>query len=293
MARGLLMQTLDGLTTGKGAAIAGAGILALATLFNVARTDRAVPLSAAAGPRPVLAVADTAAPVVDSTGTFSPGQVAALQSIIKNYLISNPDVMVEITREIEKRQQVLQAEEHQKVIADNKARIFSRPGDFVMGNEKGDVTVVEFFDYNCGWCKKAVDDVVKLTKADPKIRVVMKEFPIFGEASALAAKAAMASVKQGKYWDFHVALMREKTVTKENLFPIAEKVGLNIAKLKADMADPKLDEALKETTQLAQALSIEGTPGFIVDSRVNVGYLPAEGLQQLIGDVRKSGCKMC
>ena len=288
MATGSITSALNALTTKKGAAIAGVAILGLAGLFQIGRHDTA----AMPGQAPRVQLAE-ARLVADPTGSFTPQQVSALQGIIKDYLISNPDVMVEITKEIEKRQQVLQAAEHQKLIADNKASIFSRPGDFVYGNAKGDVTVVEFFDYNCGWCKKAIDDVVKLTKADPKVRVVMKEFPIFGEASSLAAKAAMASVKQGKYWEFHTALMREKQVTKENLFPIAEKVGLNVAKLKTDMADPKLEEALKETTQIAQALGIEGTPGFIVDSKINVGYLPAEGLQQMIGEIRKAGCQMC
>ena len=288
MATGSITSALDALTTKKGAAIAGVAILGLAGLFQIGRHDTA----AMPGQAPRVQLAE-ARLVADPTGSFTPQQVSALQGIIKDYLISNPDVMVEITKEIEKRQQVLQAAEHQKLIADNKASIFSRPGDFVYGNAKGDVTVVEFFDYNCGWCKKAIDDVVKLTKADPKVRVVMKEFPIFGEASSLAAKAAMASVKQGMYWEFHTALMREKQVTKENLFPIAEKVGLNVAKLKTDMADPKLEEALKETTQIAQALGIEGTPGFIVDSKINVGYLPAEGLQQMIGEIRKAGCQMC
>ena len=292
MATGLITQALDGLTTKKGAGLAGVAILGLAALFGIARSDPAA--TQASGPKSFIAApAELAKPVVDLSGTFSPAQVTALQHIIKDYLITNPDVMVEITKEIEKRQAAQQEAEHRKLIADNKAAIFSRPSDFVYGNAKGDVTVVEFFDYNCGWCKKAIDDVVKLTKADPNVRVVLKEFPIFGEASAMAAKAAMASIKQGKYWDFHTALMREKTVTKDNLFPIAERVGLNVAKLKTDMADPKLEEALKETTQLAQALNIEGTPGFIVDSKVNVGYLPTEGLQQLIGEIRKTGCKMC
>ena len=289
MATGLITQTLDGLTTKKGAGLASVAILGLAALFGIARTD---PASTQGTPK-VAALVEPAKPVVDASGTFSPAQVTALQHIIKDYLISNPDVMIEITKEIEKRQQAQQAADQFKLIADNKAAIFSRAGDFVYGNPKGDVAVVEFFDYNCGWCKKAVDDVVKLTKADPKVRVIMKEFPIFGEASALAAKAAMASVKQGKYWDFHTALMREKQVTKDNLFVIAERVGLNVARLKTDMADPKLDEALKETAQLAQALNIEGTPGFIVDSKVNVGYLPAEGIQQLISEIRKTGCQMC
>ena len=291
MAIGMIVQALDALTSKKGAAIAGLAILGVATLFQVGRSDGG---PNGTGFKPVLAAAsEPAKPAVDPSGAFTPTQVSALHNIIKEYLISNPEVMVEITKEIEKRQQAQQAAEHSKVIAEHKAAIFSRPTDFVYGNAKGDITVVEFFDYNCGWCKKAIDDVVKLTKADPKVRVVFKEFPIFGDASATAAKAAMASIRQGKYWDFHTALMREKQVTKENLFAIAEKVGLNVAKLKVDMADPKLDEALRETTQLAQALSIEGTPGFIVDSKVNVGYLPAEGLAQLIGEIRKSGCQMC
>ncbi len=103
----------------------------------------------------------------------------------------------------------------------------------------------------------------------------------------------MASQKQGKYWDFHVALMKERQVTKDNVFKIAEKVGLDIAKLKADMADPAYDAAIKATAGIAQSLGIEGTPGFIVDARVNVGYLPADGLRQLIGEARQTGCQVC
>jgi protein-disulfide isomerase len=158
---------------------------------------------------------------------------------------------------------------------------------------KGSISVVEFFDYNCGWCKKAVDDLNKLTAADPNVRIVFKELPIFGENSTVAAKAAMASVKQGKYWDFHVALMKEKQVTKDNVYTIAEKVGLNVDKLKADMADPAIEAALKENAAIAQALNIEGTPGFLVDTKVNVGYVPVDGLKALIADVRKAGCQVC
>jgi protein-disulfide isomerase len=123
--------------------------------------------------------------------------------------------------------------------------------------------------------------------------VVFKELPIFGENSTIASKAAMASLRQGKYWDFHVALMKEKQVTKENVFKIAEKVGLNIDKLKTDMADPVLDLALKENASIAQELGIEGTPGFIIDSKVNVGFVPADGLAQILTDVRKTGCQAC
>ena len=213
--------------------------------------------------------------------------------MIKSYLLSHPEVMVEVSKELEKRQASMQAENNKKLIVERKASIFRAPTDFVYGNPKGEITVVEFFDYNCGWCKKAVDEMTKLIKADPQVRVVFKELPIFGENSTLAAKAAMASVRQGKYWDYHVALMKEKQVTKDNLFKIAEKVGLNVERLKADMADPVFDAALKENAAIAQELGIEGTPGFIVDDKVNVGFVPAEGLKVLLSEVRKAGCQVC
>ena len=108
-----------------------------------------------------------------------------------------------------------------------------------------------------------------------------------------AAKAAMASKAQGKYWEFHTALMQERRVTKDNTFDIAKKVGLDVEKLKVDMAKPEIDAAMKATAATAQALGIEGTPGFIIDSRINVGYLTADGLTKVVDEVRKAGCKVC
>jgi protein-disulfide isomerase len=290
MAGGSISKALEALTSGKGAVVTTVAVVAFIALLGIAGNNgetgsRRVATSAA--------MVQATGAMEDKSGTFTPGQVKALQTIIKDYLINNPEVMVEVTKELERRQAVQQAAEHERLIGENKARIFTASADFVLGNPKGDVTVVEFFDYNCGWCKRALDDLVNLTKSDSKVRVVMKEFPIFGEASVMAAKAAMAANKQGKYWEFHSALMREKQVTQQNLFQIAEKVGLNIARLKADMTDPKFEAALKENGQLAQALNIEGTPGFVIDSRVNVGYLPVDGILQMIGDIRKTGCKMC
>ena len=265
---------LDTLTTRKGALGGAAALVALG-------------LAATVGSAPAVSTDGAKA------GAFNPDQTKAIEQIVKDYLLKNPEILIEVGKELEKRQTAMQAVEHQRVIVEKKASIFAAPTDFVMGNPKGDITVVEFFDYNCGWCKRAVDELTKLTTADPKVRVVMKEFPIFGENSAFAAKAAMASNKQGKYWDFHVALMKERQVTKDNVFKIAEKVGLDVAKLKTDMADPAYDAAIKSTSEIAQALGIEGTPGFIVDSKVNVGYLPADGLQQLVTEARKNGCQVC
>jgi protein-disulfide isomerase len=233
-------------------------------------------------------------PVVDKTGTFTPAQVLALQDLVREYLMKNPEILADVSKELEHKQAAEQAAKAEQFLTDNKPKVFASGTDVIIGNPKGDVTVVEFFDYNCGWCKKAIDDVQTLTKSDPRVRVVLKEYPIFGgPASVVAAKAAMASIKQNKYWEFHLALMREKQVTEANLFVVAERVGLNVAKLKADMADKKLDGIIEQNINIGQGLGIEGTPGFVIDSRVNVGYVPADGMKQMIGEIRKAGCKMC
>lgn len=286
----LVTRLLSALSTREGAVLATPLVLGIAA----ATTFFASPVPAGEPVRPlVLAQATAGAPAAAATGSFSAAQKSEIEAIIKDYLVNHPEILVEASKELEKRQTSMQAENAKRVIMEQKTALFRAPLDFVAGNPKGDVTVIEFFDYNCGWCKKAIDEVQKLTKADPQVRVVFKEFPIFGENSATAARAAIASQKQGKYWDFHVALMREKQVTKDNLFKIAEKVGINVEKLKADMADPAIEAAIKQTTALAQELGIEGTPGFIVDNRVNVGFVPAEGIREILGDVRKAGCQVC
>lgn len=288
-----LAKIPDALLTVRGATAAVAATIVLGAVLTFADPSSSGAGGAESGSAS-FKLAQAAAPSdAAGGGVFAPAQREAIEQIVRDYLLRHPEIMMDVSRELEKRQAVAQAAEHQKVIQDKKAQIFLAPTDFVLGNPKGDITVVEFFDYNCGWCKKAVDELSKLTKADPNLRIVLKEFPIFGENSALAAKAAMASIKQNKYWDFHVALMKERQVTKDNLFRIAEKAGLDVTKLKAEMDNPAYETALKENTAIAQALGIEGTPGFIIDSRVNVGFLPADGLKDMIAEVRKAGCQVC
>ena len=286
-----LSRILSMLNARQGAIIATPLVLGLAGLLTFAASP--APATQPNAPVELAQAAPATAVAPAATSTFSEAQRAEIEGMIKSYLLKHPEVMVEVSKELEKRQASMQAETNKKVIVDRKASIFRAPTDFVYGNPKGEITVVEFFDYNCGWCKKAVDEINKLVKADPQVRIVLKELPIFGEASMLAAKAAMASLKQGKYWDFHVALMKEKQVSKDNLFKIAEKAGLNVDKLKAEMADPIYDAALKENAAIAQDLGIEGTPGFIVDDKVNVGFVPAEGIIAMLADVRKAGCQAC
>jgi protein-disulfide isomerase len=291
-------DALGALRTRSGAARAAVALVAAGALLT--SVGRPLPVPAAMAQTnggPPSEVAPAPAPGAASTSgetiPFTPQQKQAIERIVRDYLLQNPEIMVETSKELEKRQTALQAEEHKRIIFQKRSSIFQARSDFAMGNPNGDVTVVEFFDYNCGWCKRAVDEVTKLVQADPNVRVVFKEMPIFGENSTFAAKAAMASINQGKYWDFHRALMKERQVTKDNVFKIAEKVGLNVARLKEDMANPAYEGVLKENAELAQALGIEGTPGFIIDSKVNVGFVPADGLKEMIADVRKSGCQMC
>ena len=294
-------STQTGMIAGtKRSVLAGAAVLGVVALLAISErgSDRAASGAAmaqsAAPPAATQSIVTGTLPTADKLGTFTPDQVKALHGIIKDYLLANPEILADVSRELERKQAAEQAARAEKFLAENTAAVFRSSADFVLGNPKGDITVVEFFDYNCGWCKRAVADLMTLTKADPKVRVVLKEYPIFGgPPSVLAARAALASIRQGKYWEFHAALMREKQVTEANLFVVAERVGLNVARLKADMADPKIEQTIKQNVELGQGLGIEGTPGFLVDARVNVGYVPADGLRQMIGDIRKQGCKVC
>ena len=182
----------------------------------------------------------TPAKTESGTSSFTPAQRAEFGKLVREYLLANPEVIVEVSEELQRRQQEQQNKQRREVLTSSKDQIFRSPVDFVLGDSDGDVTIVEYFDYNCGWCKRALNEVTKLTKADPKVRVVMKEFPIFGEHSEYAARAALASKAQGKYWDFHVALMKEGRVTKNNVMTIAERVGLDVDALKAEMEEPEV-----------------------------------------------------
>jgi protein-disulfide isomerase len=297
MSSASLSGLVAALMTKKGAAVGAVAALAAAgALLTFGSQSPSTP-SATAQLNPGGSAQPAPSPPLislsDETSPFTPQQKQTIEKIVRDYLIQNPELMMEVSKELEKRQTLLQAAEHKRIISEKKASIFAAKSDFVIGNPSADITVVEFFDYNCGWCKRAVDEVTKLVKADPNVRVVFKELPIFGENSTFAAKAAMASIHQGKYWDFHLALMKERQVTKENVLRIAENVGLNVAKLKEDMANPAYDLALKETSQIAQSLGIEGTPGFIVDAKVSVGFVPADGLQEMIAEIRRAGCQVC
>jgi protein-disulfide isomerase len=292
-------KLLGALTSTKSVLLAAPVVLGIGLLMAVggpAETSAPATGTSPSAPKVQVAQATTqpqAASPAKPSSTFTEEQKKAIGSIVRDYLLTNPEILIEVSQELEKRQSAKQAEEQFKLISSQKKEIFHSPMDYVAGNKDAKITIVEYFDYNCGWCKRALEEIAVLIKEEPNVRVVLKEFPIFGEHSEFAAKAAMASIPQGKYWDFHIALMKEKRVTTDNVMTIAERVGLDVAKLKEEMAKPVYEEAMRRTMTIAQSLGIQGTPGFIIDGEISPGYLPVAALKQKIAEVRERGCQLC
>ena len=226
---------------------------------------------------------------------FNDAQRKEMESIVKDYLLAHPEILQEMNQTLEQQQKQAEEEQRKGGLVKNAKEIFRDKTDFVAGNPQGKVTMVEFFDYNCGWCKKGFPEVIAMLEADKDLRFVLKEFPIFGDDSEYAAKAAIASIKQGKYWALHVAMFQhEGKITKDSVDEIASGLGLNMEQLKKDMDDPATADILLRNRNLAQALAIGGTPAFIIDDRLVPGYLPRDELASAINDVRtKGGCTLC
>jgi len=213
--------------------------------------------------------------------------------IVRNYLTENPEILVEMTTELDKRQQAEQAEEQEKAISENADALFRSPLSFAAGNPDGDVTVVEFFDYNCGFCRRAMPHVLKLIDTDDQVKVVFKELPIFGEDSEDAAKGALAAHKQGKYFEMHQKLFSEPgKANKDKVLRIANEIGLDVPQLEEDMQGGSVQEALDETRELAQKLGLQGTPLYLIGDRTIPGA-PEDLYDQLVekvAEVRQNGC---
>jgi protein-disulfide isomerase len=226
---------------------------------------------------------------------FNEGQRKEMESIIRDYLLANPDLLREMGQLLEQKERLAEDAQRKGALVSNADQIFRDGTDFVAGNPNGKVTMVEFFDYNCGWCKKGFSEVLALIESDKDLRFVLKEFPIFGGDSDYAAQAAIAASKQGKYWDLHVAMFsHEGKVTKEIVDELAAALGIDMARLKKDMESPETAGILERNRNLAQSLAINGTPAFIIDDKLVPGYLPKTELASAINDVRaKGGCSLC
>jgi protein-disulfide isomerase len=232
------------------------------------------------------------APLGLDSGPVSADQ-ARVERIMRDYLTKNPQILVEMATELDKRQATEQAAQQTKAISDNADAIFRSSVSHVAGNPNGDVSVVEFFDYNCPYCRKALPDVVKLVNDDGKVRLVLKELPILSDDSVAAAKLALASNKQGKYFEMHQKLLsRPGKADKEKALRIAKELGLDVDQLQKDAEDPDIKKALDEAKDLAKKLNLQGTPLYLIGDRVMAGA-PDDLFDQLkakVAEVRQKGC---
>ena len=219
---------------------------------------------------------------------ISPGEREAIEGIIHDYLLKNPDVMIEALRGAEEKLNHEADAKATKVISNRGSEIFDDPATPVGGNPRGDVTIVEFFDYRCPYCKQVLPVLQTVLKEDHNLRFVYKEMPVLGPVSVVAAHAALAAQRQGKYEAFHTAMMATKgQITDDTVYKVAGSVGLDIDRLKQDMTAPEIDRTLKANLALAEELNIRGTPGFIIGKKIVPGALDLDALKNMVAEARK------
>jgi protein-disulfide isomerase len=228
--------------------------------------------------------------VVAQQQPFTAEQKAALHQLVREVLVSNPEILIEAMNALETKQQAEAGKAAKAAIVANRKAIFEDGVSYVAGNPQGDVTIVEFFDYRCGYCKQVQPSLMTLLKEDSKVRLVLKEMPVLGPESVVAARAAVAAMEQdkgGKYLAFHNAMMEFRgQITEAEIFRLAGKAGLDTGKLKADMASPKVEQVLRANLALADTLGIQGTPGFVIGDQLVPGAIPLDTLRQLVKEAR-------
>jgi protein-disulfide isomerase len=223
--------------------------------------------------------------------SFSGAQRTEIERIVKEYLLRNPELLQEVMAELEKRQAAADAEKHRAAVREHSAAIFNSPRQVTLGNPQGDVTVVEFFDYNCGYCKRALNDMLELLKGDSKLKFVLKEFPVLGEASMQAAQVSAAVRIQDKtggkkYLEFHQKLLTGRQADKARALAVAKEVGFDVARLEKDVAGEDVKATIEESFKLAEALGLNGTPSYVVGTDVVVGAVGYSALKEKVNTAR-------
>jgi len=231
-----------------------------------------------------LAVAPAVAPAVaQQSGGLSDAERTEIETLVRDYILNNPEIILEAVNRLQARQEAEQQARRQAALQRNADKLYADPRAPTHGPDAADVTLVEFFDYQCGYCKQILPDMVKLAETREDLRIVFKEFPILGPMSEVAARAALAADKQGAYFAYHRAIMGMRgQLTDQKLFDEAAALGLDVERLKADMEDPEIAAYLDSNRQLAQQLGVTGTPALIVGDAVIPGAISYERMVQLI-----------
>jgi protein-disulfide isomerase len=218
---------------------------------------------------------------------FTDAQKKQMDGMIHDYIMANPKVIMDSVEKFRNDQQTADEKSFDAKVKEKSAELYKKAADPVTGNKDGDVTMVEFFDYNCGYCKHAFKDVQTLIGSDKKLKVVFKDIPILSETSFTAAQYALAANRQGKYWEFHQAMMEHNgPISEESLQSVGKTIGLDVEKLKKDSKDPEIRAQIEANLSLARDIGINGTPGFVINDTVLRGAYGLEAMQKAIADSR-------
>ncbi len=238
----------------------------------------------------VLCAAVVAIGAAAAAETFTPEKARAIEKIVREYILKNPEIIIEAARILRKREETAALNQTRRNILAQRDELFNDPASPVGGNPQGDVTVVEFFDYQCPYCKRVFPSIQALLAEDRNLRYVFKEFPILGKASVFAARAALAAQRQGKYLEFHMVMMpAQGKLTEAKVMRLAEDVGLDVDRLRRDMADRDIGDMLRRNQELARALNVNGTPAFVIGDTVVPGAVDINTLRSLIARARQTG----
>lgn len=223
---------------------------------------------------------------------FSAAEKTQIEQIVRDYLLKNPELLVEMSNALERQQEADKLAKAKGDALAHKAALFESPNDFVV-NPDGTIPVVEFFDYNCGYCKRVLPTITQLQESEKDVRFIYKELPILSKTSVVAAKAAIAARMQGKYLAYHNALMEVRgAIDEETVVQTAREVGLDIDRLQEDMKRDDVAQEIEANRALARTLNIRGTPTLFVGDRLIPGAIGYEDLVQVVADQRSS-CSVC
>jgi protein-disulfide isomerase len=229
--------------------------------------------------------------------TFNDQQRQEIGGIVREYLLKNPEILQEVMAELEKRQADAQRTAQSSALKETRQAVLNAPHSYVVGNPSGDVTLVEFFDYNCGYCKRALGDVRTMAKADPKLRVVLKDFPVLGPDSVEASRVALAVKNQlqgEKLFDYHTKLLESRgRVNGERALAVAKEMGVDMARLQKDADSAEIRAAMQENVSLGDKLGLTGTPAFIIGDEVIAGAVGLDPLKRVVASVRQCGKAEC
>ena len=224
---------------------------------------------------------------------MSDAEREAFRAEIRAYLLENPEVLIEAIQVLENRQESEQAGQDQELLTSNADELFNDPNSWSGGNPEGDITIVEFLDYQCGYCKRAFPEVQALMAADANIRLVVKEFPILGEASLLASQFAVATLQvagDDAYQKVHDEMMLARGGVNERLITrLIEEIGLDGEAIRAQMEGPEVAAVISANRALGQRMKINGTPSFVFESEMVRGYVPLDAMTQIVAELRERG----